>query len=319
VIARYNLGMSTEGGQEPPDAAESAPRARVLMVTGMSRARQSTALEILEDIGCESFDSPPASLVPKLFESTAPHSQATTVGGDTWTRGFAAATMLQSLARAVSRHGCELRILLIDCDDERFDRRYTETQRPHPLAGDRPIADASRRERQVVSPVRDRLDLVIDTSILTAADLKRVLIEPYGFIARGLRVFVTAFACRDRIFGQFRSRRSVGREPSLSRRAARTGRLRSSAGQSLIGGPICWSGSFCLRLPSLLPCHEMSRRTFQTMRIGCTGGRHRSIHVADRLNIRSREMGLWIGLARRDLSPPSAGARGSCGALAVSG
>ena len=58
-------------------------------------------------------------------------------------------------------------MLFVDCDDERLARRYTETRRPHPLAGDRPIIDGIRREREVVFPLRDHADLVIDTSALT--------------------------------------------------------------------------------------------------------------------------------------------------------
>ncbi len=188
--------MSTEGGQEPFRSAKTAPRARVLLVTGMSGAGRSTALKILEDMGYESFDNLPASLIPALVESTAADRPSIAVGADTRTRGFAAATMLDNLANAVGRHGRELRVLFVDCDDERLERRYTETRRPHPLAGDRPIMDGIRRERQVVFPLRDHADLVIDTSALTATDLKRLLTGHFALDARGLRVFVTSFAYR---------------------------------------------------------------------------------------------------------------------------
>ena len=79
------------------------------------------------------------------------------------------------------------------------ERRYTETRRPHPLAGDRSIMDGIRRERQVVSALRDRADLVIDTSALTAADLKRLLTGHFALDACGMRVFVTSFAYRNGI------------------------------------------------------------------------------------------------------------------------
>ncbi len=92
--------------------------------------------------------------------------------------------------------GAALGVLFIDCDDVRLERRYTETRRPHPLAGDRSIMDGIRRERQVVSPLRDRADLVIDTSDLTAADLKRVLTGHFALDRRGMGIFVTSFAYR---------------------------------------------------------------------------------------------------------------------------
>ncbi len=72
--------------------------------------------------------------------------------------------MFETLADIIGRTGRELAVLFIDCDDERLERRYTETRRPHPLAGDRSIMDGIRRERQVLSALRDRADLVIDTS-----------------------------------------------------------------------------------------------------------------------------------------------------------
>ncbi len=321
MIARYNRGMSTEGGREPSDAAESAPRARVLLVTGMSGAGRSTALKILEDMGYESFDNLPASLVPPLIDSTAAHSPAIAVGADTRTRGFATATMLQSLANAVGRHGRELRVLFIDCDDEQLERRYTETRRPHPLAGDRPIMDGIRRERQVVAPLRDHADLVIDTSSLTAADLKRLLTGHYALAAAGLRVFVTSFAYRhgiprdaDLVFDvRFlenphyvdKLRGLTGRDPAVA------AHIETDAGFAP------FFGSLWLLLRPLLRRYEISGKTYLTIAIGCTGGRHRSVYVAERLAAQLRAAGWRIELAHRDLPPPAAGPPLSCGALAA--
>ena len=172
------------------------PPARVLLVTGMSGAGRSTALKVLEDLGYETFDNLPAALVPALIDSAAADGPAIAVGADARTRGFAAETMFEPLADIVGRSGRRLGVLFIDCDDVRLERRYTETRRPHPLAGDRPIMDGIRRERQVVSALRDRADLVIDTSDLTAADLKRLLTGHFALDHRGMRIFVTSFAYR---------------------------------------------------------------------------------------------------------------------------
>jgi RNase adapter protein RapZ len=80
----------------------------------------------------------------------------------------------------------------IDRDDERLERRYMETSRRHPLAGECPIVDRIWRERQVGFALRDRADPVIDSSLLTAPDLKRWT-SPFALDAGGLRVFVTSF------------------------------------------------------------------------------------------------------------------------------
>src|SRR6202043_2501776 len=112
------------------------------------------------------------------------------------TRGFAIESMLETLDTLVRGNARQLRMLFVDCDDERLERRYTETRRPHPLAGDRPIMDGIRLERQALSPLRDRAALVIGISVLTAADLKRLLTGRFALEQSGLRVFVTAFAYR---------------------------------------------------------------------------------------------------------------------------
>ena len=172
--------MMTEGGQAEPSPAGSAAPGRVLLVTGMSGAGRSTALKTLEDMGYEAFDNLPLSLVPALIESIAADASAIAVGADLRTRGFATGgfaieSMLEPLDAVVGRTGRELKVLFIDCDDEPLQRRYTESRRPHPLAGDRPVTDGIRLERRVVSALRDRADLVIDTSDLSAAELKRLL------------------------------------------------------------------------------------------------------------------------------------------------
>jgi len=194
--------MSTEGGQEPPDAAESALRARVLLVTEVSGAPRLTALRILEDMDCDKFDDTTASPVPAPIESTAVDGPGILVDAGARARGFAAATMPQSRANAVGARGRELRVRFVDCDDERLERRYTGTRRPHSLAGDRPFVDGARRERQVVFPLRDHADPVIDTSPLTAADVKRLLTGHCPLVAGGLRAFVTSLACRSVYAGE---------------------------------------------------------------------------------------------------------------------
>src|SRR5207245_5152911 len=121
---------------------------------------------------------------------------AIAVGADLRTRGFAVESLLETLDLVVSRTARALAVLFIDCDDERLERRYTETRRPHPFAGDRPVMDGIRLERRVVSALRGRADLVIDTSNLNATELKRLLAGHFAIAATGLRVFVTSFAYR---------------------------------------------------------------------------------------------------------------------------
>jgi RNase adapter protein RapZ len=303
--------MSTQGGCDTCGAAKYSPRDRVLLVTGMSGAGRSTALKILEDLGYESFDNLPAALIPALVDTTAVDGAPLAVGVDTRTRGFAAETMLGSLANVAQRNGRELRVLFIDCDDERLERRYTETRRPHPVAGDRPILDGVRRERQMVAPLRNHADLLIDTSALTATDLKRLLTGQFALEPGGLRVFVTSFAYRhglprdaDVVFDA----RFLENPHYVDALRGQTGRDPAVAAHIAMDPDFA---AFFERLwqllRPLLPRYEAGGKTYLTIAIGCTGGRHRSVYVAERLTRCLREAGWRTELAHRDLPPAEIG------------
>src|SRR6266481_492721 len=115
--------MMTGGGREVSCPANRAGGARVLVVTGMSGAGRSTALKTLEDMGYEAFDNLPLSLVPALIENAAANAPAIAVGADPRTRGFAVESMVETLDIVVRGTARQLRVLFIDCDDERLERR----------------------------------------------------------------------------------------------------------------------------------------------------------------------------------------------------
>jgi RNase adapter protein RapZ len=150
-------------------------------------------------MGYEAFDNLPVSLVPAVIEGAAADAPAIAVGADLGTRGFAIESVLETLDQVVSRTSRQLKLLFIDCDDERLQQRYIETRRPHPLAQDRPVMDSIRLERRVVYPLRDRADIVIDTSDLTTAQLKRLLTGKFALDPGGLRVFVISSSYRQGI------------------------------------------------------------------------------------------------------------------------
>jgi UPF0042 nucleotide-binding protein len=307
--------MMTEGGHAEWSSAGSAVPARVLLVTGMSGAGRSTALKTLEDMGYEAFDNLPLSLVPALIESIAADARAIAVGADLRTRGFATGgfaiggfaieSMLEPLDAVVGRTNRELKVLFVDCDDEPLQRRYTETRRPHPLAGDRPVADGIRLERRVVSALRDRADLVIDTSNLSAADLKRLLTGHFALATGGLRVFVTSFAYRhgiprdaDLIF-DVRFLDNPHYVPELRQLTGRDLAVAAHIERDPDLAPFL-AGLWRLLEP-LLPRYEQEGKTYLTIAIGCTGGRHRSVYVAERLAAQLGAAGRSVELAHRDL------------------
>jgi UPF0042 nucleotide-binding protein len=300
--------MTTGGRTAVGEAARRA--ARVLLVTGMSGAGRSTALKALEDIGYEAIDNLPLSLVPALLENAAADAPAIAVGVDARTRGFGIATMIETLDSVAARSKRELEVLFIDCDDEYLGRRYTETRRPHPLAGDRPVMDGIRLERRVVWPLRDRADLVIDTTLLTAADLKRLLTGHFAIETTGLRVFVTSFAYRhglprdaDLVFDV----RFLDNPYWLAELRPLSGLDPRVAGH-IEGDPdfAPFFAGLWQWLRPLLPRYEKEGKTYLTIGVGCTGGRHRSVYVAERLAARIRGERLRVEVAHRDLRPNAA-------------
>jgi RNase adaptor protein for sRNA GlmZ degradation len=311
AAAKVRLALSTFAANAVPAStvagarAGSAPPTRVLLVTGMSGAGRSTALKTLEDMGYEAFDNLPISLVPALIENAAADAQAIAVGADLRTRGFAIENMPETLGAIVGRTGRAFKVLFIDCDDELLQRRYTENRRLHPLAGERSVMDAIRLERRVVSALRDRADLVMDTSNLSAAELRRLVTGHFALATTGLRLFVTSFAYRhgiprdaDLIFDvRFLDnphydpelRQLTGRDPAVAARIEHDPSL-----SPFLAG--LWR-----LLEPLLPRYEQEGKSYLTIAIGCTGGRHRSVYVAERLAAQLGAAGLWVGLQHRDL------------------
>lgn len=285
--------------------ASPPPRPRVVIVTGMSGAGRSTALKMLEDIGYEAVDNLPLALIqPLIRDTTLTHPLA--VGIDVRTRGFSTEHFLAALDPLETRDGVALEILFLDCEDELLRRRYTETRRRHPLAGDRRVLDGIRLERHRVSPLRDRADLVIDTSALTPAELKRLLQGKFALdAAPGVSLFVRSFSYRhgiprdaDLVF-DVRFLKNPHYMPELR---PLTG-LDPGVGAYIADDPdfqLFFDRLLQLLLP-LLPRYDREGKSYLTIAVGCTGGRHRSVFVAEKLAEALRREGQPIEIDHRDI------------------
>ncbi len=296
--------------QAPPGAGtpSGAPR-RVVVVTGLSGAGRSTALKMLEDLGYEAIDNPPLDLLSSIAGAGGPMA----LGIDIRTRNFAAEPVLDHLDRLGAEPGLAVTLLFLDCDDEVLERRYTETRRRHPLAQDRRVADGIAAERRLIAPLRARADLTLDTSNLNPTDLRRMLGGHLGLDrAPGMAIFVTSFAYRaglpreaDLVFDvrflanphyQADLREFDGRDPRVA---------------AYVEGDPAYPAFFdrlTAMLGPLLPSYEREGKSYLTVAIGCTGGRHRSVVVAERLAAWLSGLGRRVNLSHRELAP-GAGAR----------
>lgn len=285
-------------------------RQRVIIVTGMSGAGRSTTLKMLEDMGYEAVDNLPLALIQPLVRDAAlTHPLA--IGIDVRTRGFSAEHFLAAVNPLETRDGVALETLFLDCEDELLRRRYTETRRRHPLAGDRRVIDGIRLERHRVSPLRDRADLVIDTSALTPAELKRLLQGNFALDAgRGVSLFVRSFSYRhgiprdaDLVF-DVRFLYNPHYVPELR---PLTG-LDPGVGAYVAGDPDFqpfFERLLQLLLP-LLPRYDREGKSYLTIAIGCTGGQHRSVFVAEKLGEALRLEGQAVEIDHRDIDRQNA-------------
>ncbi len=298
-LAKFAAGPAAGPADAAP--APDGPRPLVL-VTGLSGAGRSTALKILEDLGYEAIDNLPLDLLGSMAREGGPIA----LGIDIRSRSFAAGRFLDQLAR----FGASARttLLFLDCDDEVLERRFTETRRPHPLAADRRVADGIAAERRLVAPLRERADLTVDTTSLNGAELRRLLTGHLGLDGGpGMKIFVTSFSYRgglprdaDLVFDA-RFLANPHYEPGLRPLDGRDPRVADYVARDPAHAAF-FEGLTGMLAP-LLPRYEREGKSYLTIALGCTGGRHRSVAVAERLAAWLAGLGRPVELAHRELGP----------------
>lgn len=290
----------------PPAQQPAADRSRVVMITGMSGAGLSVALKALEDLGYEAVDNLRLSLVPALLQQTDTKARPLALVIDSRTRDFSADALLAHLEALRARSDLDARLLFLDCGDDVLQRRFTETRRRHPLAVDRPVTDGIVLERALLAPVKLRADLIVDTTLLSIHDLRRLMAGEYQLGAQAaLQVFVTSFSFRqglpreaDLVF-DVRFLVNPHWDPELR---PLTG-LDPAVAERVAGDPD-WPAFFAgvtNLLRPLLPRYKQEGKSYLTIAFGCTGGKHRSVFAAERLAEWLRGLGLSVGLGHRDL------------------
>ncbi len=287
------------------DAEGTSFREKLVLVTGVSGAGKSSALKALEDLGFETVDNLPLSLIDRLVAAEgAPVPLA--AGIDIRTRDFEPDTFSKHVARLKRRGGLEVHVLFMDCHDDVLARRFAETRRRHPLAIDRPVADGVQRERALMAPVRELAGVVMDTTDLSPGDAKRLLENFFGETERQrLSLHVQSFAYKggvprdaDLVF-DVRFLRNPHYVAALRPLTGKAPSVRAHIEKDA-GFPAFFQSLTGL-LDPLLPRYEAEGKSYLTIAVGCTGGRHRSVFVAERLTGHLRNGGLRVHLRHRDL------------------
>lgn len=291
-------------------AEETPPKLRVLLVTGISGAGRSTALKLLEDAGYEAMDNIPLNLLIGFLAADPAtlltRHGAIAAGIDIRTRDFDVEHFVERIAPLRERADMHVSLLFMDCDDEVLSRRYTETRRRHPLAEDRPVLDGIRMERDMIGGLRQHADLVVDTSAMIAGDLREVL---SGHFQLAESPVLTATVV------SFSFRKGLPREADLVfdvrflRNPHYVEELRPKSGMDsdvaayIEADPAAagFLGTVGNLLVDLLPRYAREGKTYLTVAVGCTGGQHRSVYIAEQLAARLETGGHAINLRHRDV------------------
>jgi RNase adapter protein RapZ len=278
---------------------------RLVMVTGLSGAGRSSALKALEDLGYDTADNLPLSLLPALLGSK-PVARPLALGMSALDRETGAEAALAALDRLDEATKRRLTLVFLDCADDKLSQRYTETRHRHPAAGDRPVSDGIALERRLLWPLRARADLAIDTTALSPGDLKRLLHGHFAIdSAPGIAIFVTSFSYRHglpRDADLVLDVRFLRNPHYVAALAPLTGQDRQVA--AFIDADPEFSSFFnglCGWLGPLLPRYEGEGKSYFTIAVGCTGGRHRSVYVAQRLGEKLAGLGFRVAVDHRDL------------------
>ncbi len=267
---------------------------RILLVTGMSGAGRTSALKALEDMGYEAIANVPLSLIYTLAHPAQAELPVTgerrpiALGVDIRTRDFGLDAFTLELDRLRDETGVDTKVLFLDCDSEELKRRYAETRHRHPLAQDRPVADGIALERRLLAPLRERADLAIDTTGFGPGELKHIIEGHFGKQGdHGLSVFVISFAYRqglpreaDLVF-DVRFLANPHYDPDLKLLSG----LDAAVGDHIVKdeGYKEFFDNLTGFLKPLLPRYTAEGKSYLTIAVGCTGGRHRSVFVAEKL------------------------------------
>ncbi len=286
---------------------------RIVLVTGPSGAGRSTAIRVLEDLGFEAIDNLPMGLLLHLLEGPE-NDRPMALGIDARNREFSTIGFIELAAKLRRMEQVDMSTLYLDCSDEVLLRRFSETRRRHPVAADASPETGVRQEKELLAPIREFADMLIDTSPLNVHQLREeverwfapqsgrhlaVSIESFSY-KRGLpRGLDMVFDCRFLANPYWRPelRAEDGRNPDVARY------VQSDANYA----PFFDQVVDLLR--HLLPAYRAEGKAHLSVAFGCTGGQHRSVATAEAVAKALAEQGQQVAIRHREMERRSLNVR----------
>jgi len=278
---------------------------QLILVTGVAGAGKTSALAALADQGFETIDNPPINLLKAIVDDYAGEGVRIAIGIDERSRGFATERCADVISDLRARPEIDVTLLFLECADEMLLRRFQETRRRHPMAEGAPVEAALVTERAMLEPLRVQSDVSIDTSDLSLTDLRREIGERFGDDAGGMTVSIISFGFKkgaprgaDLLFDMrflanpyWRAdlRDKTGMDPEV---------------QDYIAADENFDELYAKMadlLVSLLPRYSDEGKSYLNIAIGCTGGKHRSVMVSEKLGDTVRAAGYAPVIRHRDM------------------
>jgi UPF0042 nucleotide-binding protein len=276
----------------------------------MLGAGKTTALRELEDLGWEAIDNFPMRLLPRLVGGEGgDHSLA--IGFDCRTRGFVPEDVIERVKKLGAREDVSVTTMFLDCAGPELERRFNETRRRHVLAQDMPVTDGIRAERELMSPLRRWADVLVDTTHFSTHDLQQRIRELFAPSApQPMTVTVTSFGfargmppAADLVF-DVRFLDNPHWDPELRELTGQDEAVGARIAQDASFASI--SGKIRELLLELLPRYAEQGKTYVNIAFGCTGGRHRSVYMAETIAESLRQNGFSPTVIHRNLGSRAA-------------
>ena len=286
-------------------------KAEIMIVTGLSGAGRSTCLKLLEDYNFEAIDNLPLTLISDLLSPLISNSKNRTlkkiaIGVDPRTRGFSSQSLLQTLEKLPLKKS-KFSIVFLDCNDENLIRRFTETRRKHPLANDRPVSDGIKAERRLLEEIRQAAHITMDSSNLTLPEFQ-ILVKKTLNLEKNkkLNVTVISFGFRnglppeaDMIF-DVRFLSNPHYDPKLQPLDGRESAIANFIEADPAFQP--FFDNLTRLLNPLFPRYSAEGKSYLTIAFGCTGGKHRSVFVAEKFVHWLQKTDYSLSTRHRDLT-----------------
>ena len=298
-------GPGDAGGPPASERGGSVPH--VAIITGMSGAGRTTAAKALEDLGFFVIDNMPPSLIGRVVDLAAsPGSSVRRMALVVDVRGREFFGDLQEHLTELRGRELDVRVLFLEASDEALVARYEEARRRHPLAGSDRVIDGIARERELLTDLRADADLVVDTTDMNVHALRRRVTEAFGRgDATNLVVNIVSFGFKHgtprdaAILLDVRFLPNPHWVPDLRPLIGTDEPVRNY----VLAQPL--TGEFLARVKALfdlmIPAFVAEGKRYLTVGIGCTGGRHRSVTLAEELGAHVAGQGVAVTVEHRDV------------------